>query len=361
MLASLHGNRVGALLLTTGGVATLPPRSGHLHLMALLHRPHAPRADGTGPDLSAALGRLAWPPARPGLVVVVSDFPAAGTWVPACGWWRPATRRWRWRSSIRGAGPGGRGCWWSIRDRRAARVATGDAGLRRHYAALARERRAATAATLRGVGVDHLVLRTDRDATADLVGYVWGAPPGWPGCAGTVASRGRGGLVMRFLVVWRLSLLVGVGPWRARGRRWPPSAASTSASAVELLDVVAPNSPRWRRHVPAVLFLVALAALVLGFARPVRAMRTTEERATVVLAVDVSLSMEATDVAPNRLAVAQEAARAFVEGLPDDLDVGLVTFHDVAGVAAAGRDQARCSTPSTYSAWARAPPSARPS
>ena len=67
-------------------------------------------------------------------------------------------------------------------------------------------------------------------------------------------------------------------------------------------------------------------------------------------------------MAPNRLAVAQEAARAFVDDLPDDLDVGLVTFHDVAGVAAAPAGTAtRCSTPSTGSAWARAPPSARPS
>jgi Ca-activated chloride channel family protein len=142
---------------------------------------------------------------------------------------------------------------------------------------------------------------------------------------------------MRFLVVWRLSLLVGVG---AMGGTWAAVATQRRKhvvrfTSVELLDVVAPNPPRWRRHVPAVLFLVALAALVLGFARPVRAMRMTEERATVILAVDVSLSMEATDVRPSRLAVAQEAARAFVEDLPDDLDVGLVTFHDVAGVAAA--------------------------
>ena len=185
----------GALLLTTGGVATLPPRSGHLHLMALLHRVlTAPRADGTGPDLSAALGRLAWPPARPGLVVVVSDFPAGGTWVPACGWRRPATRRWRWRSSIRGAGPGGRGCWWwPIRDREQREVATGDAGLRRRYAALARERRAATAATLRGrVSTTWCCAPTGTRPPTWSAGWR-GAPPGWPGCAGTAPRIPRGG------------------------------------------------------------------------------------------------------------------------------------------------------------------------
>jgi Ca-activated chloride channel homolog len=142
---------------------------------------------------------------------------------------------------------------------------------------------------------------------------------------------------MRFLVVWRLSLLVGVG---AMAGTWVAVATQRRRhvvrfTSVELLDVVAHNPPRWRRHVPAALFLVALAALVLGFARPVRAMRMTDERATVILAVDVSLSMEATDVEPNRLAVAQEAARAFVADLPGDLHVGLVTFHGVAGVAVA--------------------------
>ena len=71
------------------------------------------------------------------------------------------------------------------------------------------------------------------------------------------------------------------------------------------------------------LFLVALAALVIGFARPVRATRVGDEHATVLLALDTSLSMEADDVEPNRLAVAQEAARAFVADLPDRLEVGL--------------------------------------
>jgi Ca-activated chloride channel family protein len=140
---------------------------------------------------------------------------------------------------------------------------------------------------------------------------------------------------MRFLVVWRLFLLVGVG---ALAGTWLAVATQRRRqvvrfTAVELLDVVAPNPPRWRRHVPAVLFLVALAVLVLGFARPVRALRVTDERATVILAVDVSRSMEATDVEPTRLAVAQAAARDFVADLPDDLDVGLVTFHGVAGLA----------------------------
>jgi uncharacterized protein (DUF58 family) len=176
VLASRGGNRVGALLLTTAGVATLPPRSGHLHLMALLHRLiAAPRSDGTGPDLGAALGRLTRPATRPGLVVAVSDFPPGGTWAPAL---RLAAARHE-MLAVEVLDPRELdlvdvGMLVVVDPETGAErdVATGDAALRRRYAALARDRRAATAATLRGAGVDHLVLRTDRDATADLVGWL---------------------------------------------------------------------------------------------------------------------------------------------------------------------------------------------
>jgi Ca-activated chloride channel family protein len=134
---------------------------------------------------------------------------------------------------------------------------------------------------------------------------------------------------MRFLVEWRLLLLIGVG---AMAGTWVAVSLQRRRHVVrftnvELLDVVAPREPGWRRHVPAVLFLVALAALVIGFAKPVRATRVGDERATVVLAVDTSLSMEADDVEPTRLEVAQEAARTFVADLPEQLNVGLVTFN----------------------------------
>lgn len=147
---------------------------------------------------------------------------------------------------------------------------------------------------------------------------------------------------MRFLVEWRLLLLVGVG---ALAGTWVAVSQQRRRHVVrftnvELLDVVAPREPGWRRHAPAVLFLVALAVLVVGFARPVRATRVGDERATVVLAIDTSLSMEADDVEPTRLSVAQEAARAFVADLPPELNVGLVTFNGTTSVAVPpGRDR----------------------
>ena len=140
---------------------------------------------------------------------------------------------------------------------------------------------------------------------------------------------------MRFVVEWRLWLLLGVG---ALAGAWVAVASQRRRhvlrfTSVELLDVVAPRRPGWRRHVPAACFLAALGALVVGFARPARALDVGQERATVVLAVDTSLSMQSDDVAPSRLRVAEKAARQFVRQLPPELDVGLVTFNGATSVA----------------------------
>ena len=95
---------------------------------------------------------------------------------------------------------------------------------------------------------------------------------------------------------------------------------------LELLGNLVAHTPGWRRHLPPVLVLMALSALLLGLARPQATVLVPREEANVVLVMDVSGSMEATDVSPNRLAAAQEAAGAFLARLPDDLRVGLVTF-----------------------------------
>jgi Ca-activated chloride channel homolog len=93
-----------------------------------------------------------------------------------------------------------------------------------------------------------------------------------------------------------------------------------------LLPLVAPSRPGWRRHVAAVLSGLALVVLVVGLARPARAEQVPRTDGAVVLVLDVSSSMEATDVAPSRLAAAVDAADDFVSGLPDGLAVGLVAY-----------------------------------
>jgi Ca-activated chloride channel homolog len=142
---------------------------------------------------------------------------------------------------------------------------------------------------------------------------------------------------MSFQVAWRLWLLVTVGvlagSWVAAARRKRRDALRFTN--VGLLDVVAPRKPTWRRHVPPVLFLAALTLFILGFAKPVRAVQVPDERSTIMMAVDTSLSMEADDVAPTRLAAAQEAAHSFVDELPEGIDLGLVSFNGTATVAVA--------------------------
>ncbi len=99
-----------------------------------------------------------------------------------------------------------------------------------------------------------------------------------------------------------------------------------------LLENIVAESPRWRRHLPAALTLLALSLLVVGVARPEVAVAVPREEATVILAMDSSGSMTATDVEPDRMTVAREAASSFVDGLPDGFRVGVVSFSNEADV-----------------------------
>ena len=92
------------------------------------------------------------------------------------------------------------------------------------------------------------------------------------------------------------------------------------------------SSRPWRRHVPPALLWVACSVLLLAVARPLASLTLPWTRSSIMLAMDVSLSMRVTDVKPTRLAAAQEAAKTFLTELPKNIDVGLVTFAGSAQV-----------------------------
>jgi Ca-activated chloride channel family protein len=97
-------------------------------------------------------------------------------------------------------------------------------------------------------------------------------------------------------------------------------------ASLGVIREAAAGSRGWRRHVPPLLFLVALTVLIVAIARPTAVITLPSEQRTIILALDVSLSMRATDVQPSRLAAAREAAKTFVAEQPDDVRIGVVAF-----------------------------------
>ena len=99
-----------------------------------------------------------------------------------------------------------------------------------------------------------------------------------------------------------------------------------------MLDVVVPKQSQWRRHLAVALSLLSLITLTAAFARPKTEVDVPRERATVVLVLDASLSMQATDVQPTRLDAAKQAASDFVEQLPEKYNVSVVSMAGSASV-----------------------------
>src|SRR5687768_15855684 len=110
---------------------------------------------------------------------------------------------------------------------------------------------------------------------------------------------------------------------------------------LSLMREVAPRRPAYRRHLPPLFFLLGMAALLLSLARPSAVIAVPRDQSSVMLVLDVSGSMSADDVQPDRMTAARQAARTFVQTLPEDVQVGLVSFSNAASVRAPlgrGRD-----------------------
>lgn len=97
-------------------------------------------------------------------------------------------------------------------------------------------------------------------------------------------------------------------------------------SSLSLVREAAAHQSQWRRHAPFILFLLAIASLILALARPTAEIVVPSNRATIILALDISRSMCSTDIPPNRLIAAQEAATEFVQSRNEDAQIGIVAF-----------------------------------
>jgi Ca-activated chloride channel family protein len=142
---------------------------------------------------------------------------------------------------------------------------------------------------------------------------------------------------MQFLAPDFLWLLLAV-PGLVLAYRWllrrKKKLALRYASLAIVKDAMAAGMP-WRRHLPPALMLLAIALALLATARPLAVITLPSANATIILAIDVSLSMRVNDVKPNRMVAAQEAAKTFLQELPRTVKVGIVTFAGTAQVVQA--------------------------
>ena len=132
--------------------------------------------------------------------------------------------------------------------------------------------------------------------------------------------------------LWLLLVVLALGGAYVAVLRWR-STTQIRFTRIDLLDSVAPRRPSWRRHVVAGIQLLGLALAVVAIARPVE--RTTERTETdgrILVLFDVSLSMMANDVDPDRITAAQAAARQFVDEVDDNVEVGLISFAGIVNV-----------------------------
>ena len=128
-----------------------------------------------------------------------------------------------------------------------------------------------------------------------------------------------------------LPLLVLLYLWLLRRRR----RSTVRLASLSVAKAALGKGPGWRRHVPPLLLLLAIGTLLVATARPLAVIALPQAQRTIILAMDVSGSMRATDVQPSRIVAAQEAAKSFVTSLPREVRVGVVAFAGTAAVVQA--------------------------
>jgi len=129
-------------------------------------------------------------------------------------------------------------------------------------------------------------------------------------------------------LLWAVPALVLIYLWLLRRKK----KLVLRYASVALIKQAMGTGPSWRRHLPPALFLLAMTVALLAASRPTAVIALPSTHATVMLAIDVSLSMRATDIQPTRIVAAQEAAKAFLKELPRNVKVGIVTFAGTAQV-----------------------------
>ena len=122
-----------------------------------------------------------------------------------------------------------------------------------------------------------------------------------------------------------IPVLLGIYLWMLRRRRF-----AVRYSSLELVRVALPRKSNWRRHLPAGLFLLALASLVIATGRPVAILILPTNQTTIILTMDVSGSMRSRDISPSRLQAAEEAAFSFIQNQKKNMLIGLVAFSGFA-------------------------------
>ena len=346
-LNSGGGNRIGAMIANGDSVRRVPALSGRMHEQELLRTiatmPKAPT--GVRGDLAAAIDALRRPERRRGMAVIISDF------LGPINWMRPL-RAIAGRHEVLGI---------EVLDPRdvelppvgdvilqdtetgVTREFTIDEQLRDDFEKAAAAHRAEVARTLRRCDAPLLSLRTDRDWIADVVRFV-AQPPPWSSCRTALKQRNDnwhmtlpllGPMTLAgfehvwfFLFLFVVLGLVGlyIVVQLARHKRM------LRFANMELLESVAPKRPSRWRHLPAILLVLSLLLFTVAMAGPTHDVRIPRNRAVVMLVIDVSQSMRATDVSPNRLAAAQEAAKQFADQLTPGINLGLIAYAGTATV-----------------------------